>query len=91
MNESCKKSRYDRPFSLFSLCLSVLPNAAALRTLVVLGVQLLRTSKLLKKKQMNLFMMRGGANHDPGSPECWDIAGLGLLCRGTWLMRYLQR
>jgi hypothetical protein len=38
------------PCSLFSLRLSVLPSAAALRTFGVLDTQLLRTSKLLKKR-----------------------------------------
>jgi hypothetical protein len=45
---------------LFSLCLSILSSAAALITLVVLGVQLLWTSKLLEKKQMKLLTMRNG-------------------------------
>jgi hypothetical protein len=36
---------------LFSLCLSILSSTAALRTLVVLGVQSLWTSKLLKKNK----------------------------------------
>jgi hypothetical protein len=45
---------------LFSLCFSTLLSAAALGTLVVLGVQLLSTSKPLKKKQMKLLMMPGG-------------------------------
>jgi hypothetical protein len=45
---------------LFSLCLSVLPSTTALRTLVVLGVQLRPTPKLLKKKEMKLLTMRFG-------------------------------
>jgi hypothetical protein len=41
--------------SPFSLCLPVLPSIAALRTLVVPSVQLLQTSKLLKKKNKQNF------------------------------------
>jgi hypothetical protein len=37
---------------LFSLCLLALPSAAALRTLVVLTTQLLRASKLFKKRKI---------------------------------------
>jgi hypothetical protein len=36
---------------LFTLCLSVLPSTIALRTLEVLSVQLLQTSKLLEKRK----------------------------------------
>jgi hypothetical protein len=36
---------------LFSLCLSALPSAIVLRTLVVLGVQLLRVSKPFDKRK----------------------------------------
>jgi hypothetical protein len=51
MNESfCKVPDEIVSWLLFSLFLLVLLSATALRTLVVLGVQLLWTSKLLKKK-----------------------------------------
>jgi hypothetical protein len=54
----------------FSLCLPVLSSIAALRTLVVPIVQLLQTSKLLKKKnKRNFRRCKVGANQNPGSPQ----------------------
>jgi hypothetical protein len=58
---------------LFSLCFSTLLSAAALGTLVVLGVQLLSTSKPLKKKQMKLLMMPGGFKPWLGYPSSAGI------------------
>jgi hypothetical protein len=56
--------------SLFSLCLSVLPSTAALRTLVVLTVQLLRTSKLLKNTNDTFDDARWMLTITRLAPEC---------------------
>jgi hypothetical protein len=56
--------------SLFSLCLSLLPSTAALRTLVVLTVQLLRTSKLLKNTNDTFDDARWMLTITRLAPEC---------------------
>jgi hypothetical protein len=74
---------------LFSLCLSVLLGAATLITLMVLGEQLLRTSKL--KRNKTFAEVRWMLTIIWIAPECWDTTVLARLCRGTWLMRILTR
>jgi hypothetical protein len=71
----------------FALCLSIQPSIAALGTLVVLGVQLLRTTKLFEKK-MEIEETFDGV---PGvltitrvAPRCRDTVKPARLCRGTW-------
>jgi hypothetical protein len=77
---------------LFSLCLSVLPNVAALRTLVLLDVQSPRTSKFLEKKTNGTFDdARWILAIIRVAPECRDIARLAWLRRGTRLMRILTK
>jgi hypothetical protein len=56
--------------SLFSLCLSVLPSTTALRTFVVLTVQLLRTSKLLKNTNDTFDDARWMLTITRLAPEC---------------------
>jgi hypothetical protein len=55
--------------SLFSLCLSVLLSIVASRTLVVLGVQSLWTSKLLRRNRQNFSQCEVDFNHNSGSPR----------------------
>jgi hypothetical protein len=70
---------------IISLCLSVLSSAIASRNLVVLGVRLLRTSKLLEKKETdkNFDDVRWVLTRTHVAPECRDTARPTRPYRGT--------
>jgi hypothetical protein len=70
----------------FSFCLSVLLSAETLRTLVVLGTQPLRASKLFKKKKTSadFFQCEMDANLIQVATEGRDTAGLAHLYHGTF-------
>jgi hypothetical protein len=76
---------------LFSLCLSVLPSVASMRTLVVLGVLSPWTSKLLKKTSKTFDDARWILTIIRVAPDCRDIAEHARLRRGTRLMRILTK
>jgi hypothetical protein len=92
MNESfCKVPDEIVSWLLFSLFLLVLLSATALRTLVVLGVQLLWTSKLLKKKYETFDDARRMLIMTRVAPDCQDIGRLACLYRSTRLMRIVTK